>query len=165
MFRKSLAINEALGRKEGMATQYGNLSPPDDPIANEQATQRALALFESVAGPLFTSFVARAHEQGFRAKTECWTYGKDNLGVSVRFRPNANPESEKGDQWSGYSIWLLAEQQVVCHTHYFGQGEAGTGEDLTTCCRRGIESINEDTINQCLVELTHRALDLQEQLA
>ena len=125
---------------------------------NTSPSHHALALFESVAVPLFTSFVAWAHAQGFLAKTECWTSAQGNLVISVGFIPDTNPESEEGDQWSGYSIWLLAEQQAVCHTQYFGQGRAGTEEDLMTCRRRGIESINEEKINQCLVEMTHGAL-------
>ena len=118
-----------------------------------------------MAVPLFTSFVAWAHEQGFPAKTECWTTGDDNLVVSVSFIPDTNPDTEEGDRWSVYSILLLPEQQQVCHAHYIGQSKAGSDEEPITCRRLGLESINEDTINQYLVELTHRALDLQEQLA
>ena len=111
--------------------------------------------------PLFTSFVAWAQAHGFPARTQCLAPGQGGVVVSVSFIPRTDAESQDDDQWCGYSIWLLAEQQGVCHTQYFGQG----GPDEMTCRRRGLESINEDKINQCLVEMTHRALDLQELVA
>jgi len=52
MYRKSLAIEEALGRKEGMASDYGNLGnlyrTRDDLDAAEDMYRKGLALFREV---------------------------------------------------------------------------------------------------------------------
>jgi hypothetical protein len=52
MHRKSLAIEEELGRTEGMASEYGNLGnlyrDRDDPDAAEDMYNKSLALFREL---------------------------------------------------------------------------------------------------------------------
>ncbi|MHC4353030.1 MAG: tetratricopeptide repeat protein, partial [Planctomycetota bacterium] len=55
MYQKSLAINEALGSKEGMAIQYGNLGTlyqtRGDLERAEEMYQKSLLLFEELGSP------------------------------------------------------------------------------------------------------------------
>ena len=55
MYQKSLAINEALGRKEGMANQYGNLGnlyqTRGELDRAEEMYQKSLVLFRDIKSP------------------------------------------------------------------------------------------------------------------
>jgi len=74
MYKKSLAVNEELGRKEGMANAYGNLgvlyATRGDLKGAEEMHKKSLAIFISLGNKIMVRKVGSLIEELKKSKKE-----------------------------------------------------------------------------------------------